>query len=76
MHSKNKHNKKNTIMINDFIDIKALCELTGFKRGYIYKLVFEKRLPVYKPTGHKLFFKKSEIEELFNATKIKANYEE
>ena len=62
--------------MEDFITVKELMRLTGFTRSYVYKLVFEKRLPCYKPTGHKLFFKKSEIEELFNATKIKANYEE
>jgi len=62
--------------MNDFLDIKELMKITGFKKSYIYKLTFEKRLPVYKPTGRKLFFKKSEIEDLFNSCKIKANYEE
>jgi excisionase family DNA binding protein len=41
----------------------AACLHTTTK--YIYKLVYSRRIPVYRPLGGKLFFKKSELESLF-----------
>ncbi len=35
---------------------------TGFQKDYLYKLTHAKSIPFYKPTGRKLFFKKSEID--------------
>ena len=35
---------------------------TGYTRKYIYKLVHLKKIPYYKPTGQRLFFKQNELE--------------
>ena len=39
------------------------AQFTGFSRTYIYRLVHNQKIPCYKPTGKRLFFKKSELEE-------------
>lgn len=46
----------------EFINIKACAELTGYTEGYIRQLVFKREIPFYK--GRKpLRFKRSEIQE-------------
>lgn len=39
-----------------------VVELTGYTKEYIYKLVWEKRIPHYKPNKKRLFFERGEIE--------------
>ncbi len=48
--------QKTVLTIND------CAAYTGFQKEYLYKLTHAKLIPFYKPTGRKLFFKKSEID--------------
>jgi excisionase family DNA binding protein len=52
-------------MINDknILTVEGLMDYTGFSRKQIYKLTSTRRIPHYKPSGRKLFFKKDEIDE-------------
>ena len=52
-------------MINDknILTVEGLMGYTGFSRKQIYKLTSTRRIPHYKPSGRKLFFKKDEIDE-------------
>lgn len=36
--------------------------ITGLKKGYIYRLTSEQKIPHYKPGG-RVYFKKEEVEE-------------
>ncbi len=36
--------------------------ITGLKKGYIYRLTSEQKIPHYKPGG-RVYFKKDEVEE-------------
>jgi len=45
------------------LTITDLMKITGWTRGYIYKLSSKGVLPVYKPLGKTIFFRKSEIED-------------
>lgn len=33
------------------LDIAQLCEITGWKRGYVYTLISQRRITHYKPFG-------------------------
>jgi predicted DNA-binding transcriptional regulator AlpA len=57
------------------IRIKAVMELTGFSRSYIYKLVHWRKLPCHKPTNGQLFFYESEILDFLSRGKQSADYE-
>ncbi len=53
-------------MTNDtFLNVDEAAAFLKTTPKYVRKLAFERRLPVYRPLGGRLFFKKSELEELF-----------
>ena len=45
--------------------IQEVATYTGFSKAYLYKLTHSRKIPFYKPFGKKLFFRFSEINELF-----------
>jgi predicted DNA-binding transcriptional regulator AlpA len=59
------------------IPMSRVMELTGYSRGYIYQLVFCKKLPCHKPGGKrgKLFFFENEIMDFASRNKQSADYE-
>jgi excisionase family DNA binding protein len=57
------------------IGIDAVVELTGYCRGHIYRLIRLGQMPCHKPTGGRLFFKKSEVLEFIYSGKKDADYE-
>jgi len=44
------------------LNVKEAAEFLDTTKGYIYQLVFAKRIPFYKPLGGKLFFRREELE--------------
>lgn len=50
------------ISSKELLDIEELSEYVGFSKDYIYKLTSRKAIPYYRPSGKKIFFKKSEID--------------
>lgn len=71
LHRNSKYNE-----MEKFINLKDVCEMTGFSKSYVYQLTHEKKIPHYKPTGSKLFFKASEVAAWIEECKIKSIYEE
>jgi excisionase family DNA binding protein len=69
MHDKDTHTFSKPLTIKDIMG------LTGYSRSYIYKLVHWKKIPCHKPTGGRLFFKRSEVEEFCYREKQFADYE-
>ena len=52
------------------VNVKRLSEMLGFKPAHVRKLVQEGQIPYYKPFGKKIFFKKSEINELLQGQRV------
>lgn len=44
-------------------------EYTGFKKSYLYKLTADNVVPVYRPQGKKLFFRREELESFLTEDK-------
>ena len=44
-----------------FLNFKEVLELLGVSRSTLYKLSASGKIPHYKPTGGKLFFKRTEL---------------
>ena len=57
------------------INLKKAMEITGYSRSNMYRLVSLKLIPHYRPTGGKIFFLESEIQEFLLRNRVAANYE-
>ena len=44
------------------LNIKDLCDYTGYSRSYIYKLTSRNVIPYFKPSGKMVFFEREEID--------------
>ena len=55
------------------LNIKDLCDYTGYSRSYIYKLTSRNAIPYFKPSGKMVFFEREEIDSwlLRNKQKVK-----
>lgn len=47
----------------EILNFKQVQELFGFSKSCLYKLSASGKIPHYKPTGGKLFFKRTELFE-------------
>ena len=63
------------VQTDEPINIDEVCQLTGFKKSYVYKLVSERKISYFKPLGKKLFFSKTEIKEWLFRNKHKSKEE-
>ena len=54
----------------EMLTVEEVALFTGYKDSYIVKMTQEGRLPYYKPFGKKIFFKKSEINELLQGQRV------
>jgi excisionase family DNA binding protein len=57
------------------IGVAEAAEFTGLKLSYLYKLIHLKRIPHYKPTGGRVFFKREELEQFIFRGRSAADYE-
>lgn len=49
-------------MEKNILSFEETVEYTGFSDSYLYKLTSGRRIPHYKPTGRKIFFRREEID--------------
>ena len=57
------------------LNVDEAAQFTGLSKAYLYKLVHMGKVPHYKPTGGKVFFKQSELEEFIFQGRRSADYE-
>jgi excisionase family DNA binding protein len=57
------------------LNIEEASQLTGLRIPTLYKYSSEGKIPVYKPEGKRLFFKRTELENWLLRNKQKSNYE-
>ncbi|MDR1100391.1 MAG: helix-turn-helix domain-containing protein [Treponema sp.] len=48
---------------------------TGLSKNYLYKLVYLKKIPFYKPNNGRIFFKQEELEQFIFRGRTSADYE-
>ncbi|MCH7411873.1 helix-turn-helix domain-containing protein [Belliella sp. R4-6] len=60
--------------LKNILNVEELCEYTGFKKSFIYKLVHQRKIPYSKPNGKVLFFERKKIDNwlLQNSHKTQA----
>jgi len=58
-----------------FLSVREACIFMGIKEGYIYQLIHKKKIPYYKPSGGRVFFRQGELEEFLSRNRHAADYE-
>ena len=57
------------------LSVKEAAQFTGLSRNYIYKLIWLKKIPHYKPNNGRVFFKLSDLEKFIFRNRQTADYE-
>jgi len=57
------------------LSVLEAAKITGLSRNYIYKLICQKKIPFYKPTGGRVFFKQEELDGFIFRNRQAADYE-
>ncbi|HAC22943.1 MAG TPA: hypothetical protein DCF91_12780 [Porphyromonadaceae bacterium] len=55
---------KNVLTLEDVV------LLTGFSKGYLYKLTSKQQIPFYKPGGKQMYFDRAEVENWLKQNKV------
>lgn len=67
--------KKQNVLLKEFLTLEAAAEYLSLSKSAIYKLTSKKEIPFYNPGGKKLFFKRTELNEWINSSKVKSAFE-
>lgn len=59
----------------EFLTTKEAAAYLGMALSYLYKMTAKKTIPFYTPTGKKIYFKKSELDEWMNSSRVATNEE-
>lgn len=70
----NRANKRN-MNNNNFLTAREAADYLGFALSYLYKLTSTHKVPFYSPTGKHILFKRSELEEWVNNSRVATNDE-
>jgi excisionase family DNA binding protein len=60
---------------NKPLTITETAAYTGLSKAYLYKLIYLKKIPYYKPLGGKVFLKQEELDTFVFRGRVSANYE-
>lgn len=60
---------------NNFLTAREAADYLGFALSYLYKLTSTHKVPFYSPTGKHILFKRSELEEWVNNSRVATNDE-
>ena len=60
---------------NSFITANEAAKYLGCSAANIYKLTMNCEIPYYKPNGKKLYFKKNELDEWIEKSRVPSIYE-
>ena len=60
---------------NNFLTAREAADYLGFALSYLYKLTSTHKVPFYTPTGKHILFKRSELEEWVNNSRVATNDE-
>lgn len=64
------NNQNMTEMFEDVLTFDAACAFLGITSKQLYNYTYQKRIPYYKPTGRRIFFRKSELAEFALSNRV------
>ena len=57
------------------LGITEAAEFLGFSKNYLYKMIHQKKIAHFKPTGGKVYFKVSDLEKFLFRNRRAADFE-
>ncbi|MDR0448784.1 MAG: helix-turn-helix domain-containing protein [Treponema sp.] len=57
------------------LSVDGAAAFTGLSKNYIYRLIYLKKIPHYKPMGGRVFFKQEELEKFIFRNRQGVDYE-
>ena len=63
-------NIKQGAVLPQWMTVEQLASYLQLSKSTIYKMVFYRKLPYYKPTNKLLYFKKAEVDETIEKSRI------
>jgi len=61
--------------MDKFLTFEEALSLLPYRRSYFYKLMHERQIPYFKPTGGRVMFLEADIEEFITRGRKAAGYE-
>ncbi|WP_394772329.1 helix-turn-helix domain-containing protein [Mucilaginibacter sp.] len=61
--------------MKEYLSTDEVSKYLDVSKAYVYKLSFLNELPKYCPTGKRIWFKKTDIDEFINKGRIASNDE-
>jgi len=58
------------------LSVEAAAIFLGVKKNYLYQLIHKRKIPCYRPSGGRVFFRQNELEEFLFRNRQAADYEE
>lgn len=58
-----------------YFTLKEAAAYIGLPVSSLYKMTSKKSIPFYTPTGKKIYFKKSELDDWMNSSRVATNDE-
>lgn len=68
-------NKQNATLVKEILNFEDVLELTGYSKSKLYKLTHGKKIPHYKPSRGKLFFKYDEVKAFLFSNRVATDEE-
>ncbi|RXG16550.1 helix-turn-helix domain-containing protein [Leeuwenhoekiella aestuarii] len=59
----------------EVLTIKDVCHLYDISSSAVYKLTHGKKIPFYKPSGGKVYFKREEVQKYFLSNRVSSQDE-
>lgn len=57
----------------NMLSFEEACEYTTLSRSTLYKLTSQKKIPFYKPSGHLLFFERTELDNWLRSNPVRTD---
>ena len=54
----------------DILTLKDICRLFDISKSAAYKLTHGRKIPFYKPSGGKVYFKRDEVQKYFLSNRV------
>jgi excisionase family DNA binding protein len=61
--------------MKEYLSTEELCKYLDVSKAYVYMLSHKNELPKYCPSGKRIWFKKSDVDNFINKGRISSNDE-
>jgi excisionase family DNA binding protein len=67
--------RENVAYQREMLSFEETCKYLNLSASYLYKLTSRKGIPHYSPSGKKLYFKRSELDQWLQQKRVSTNEE-